>query len=352
MKKLIYFFLAAIVFAACQNAAYKNLEQGIYADMETDRGTIILKLYAEETPVTVANFISLAEGTNHKVVDSLKGKKYFDELGFHRVVKDFIIQGGDPQGDGLGGPGYRFFDEFPQDSTGQLVYKHDAAGVLSMANAGKGTDTNGSQFFITFKPTPWLDGVHTIFGKVITGQEVADSIAQYDMIKSVKIVRIGDKAKEFDAPKVFKEGTDAYFAQKEADLAKRIAEQKVFLEQMKKEKESVKPTASGLRILPMKTGKAKGKKVTESDPVTINYTLRLQESGKLIQTTEGQAPFTFVMNQQPMIPGFKEAVLQMKEGDKSRLFIPYYLAYGEQGGGPFPPKADIVFDVEILKVGN
>ena len=348
MKKLIYFFLTVIVFAACQNAAYKNLEDGIYADLDTDKGTIIFKLHSEETPVTVANFITLAEGTNEKVVDSLKGK-YFDELGFHRVVKDFMIQGGDPQGDGLGGPGYRFFDEFPRDSTGQLIFRHDGAGVVSMANGGKGTDTNGSQFFITHKPTPWLDGVHTVFGRVVTGQDVVDSIAQYDMIKSVKIVRIGDKANSFDAVKVFKDGTDDYFAQKEADLAKRRAEEKAFLEQMKKDKESLKPTESGLRILPIKTGDAKGKKVTESDPITINYTLRLQESGKLIQTQEA---FVFVMNQQPMITGFTEAVLKMKEGDKSRLFIPYYLAYGEQGGGPFPPKADIVFDVEIIKVGK
>ena len=198
--KILQVLVVGLLLASC-NSKYKDLEDGIYADMETDRGTIIMKLYAEDTPLTVANFITLAEGTNTKVADSLKGKKYFNELGFHRVIKDFMIQGGDPNGDGSGGPGYKFFDEFPRDSTNQLKYKHDAAGILSMANSGPAT--NGSQFFITHKPTPWLDTKHTVFGKVITGQEVVDSIAQYDMIKSVNIVRIGKKAESFDAVKVF-----------------------------------------------------------------------------------------------------------------------------------------------------
>lgn len=343
--------VSSLILAACNNK-YKGLEDGIYADMETDRGTVLLKLYQEDTPVTVANFVSLAEGTNPLVVDSLKGKKFYDGLGFHRVIKDFMVQGGDPRGDGLGGPGYRFFDEFPKDSLNKLKYKHDAAGVVSMANSGRGTNTNGSQFFITHKPTPWLDNVHTIFGEVVNGQETIDSISQYDMIKSIKIVRIGDKAKKFDAPKVFSEGTDKFFADQKAKKEKEEADRKAFLAQIKKEKESVKPTESGLRILKIKKGDGKGKKVTKTDPIQIHYTLRLQESGRLIQSTEGKSPFSFVMNRQPMIPGFTEAVLNMREGDKSRLFIPYYLAYGERGGGPFPPKADIVFDVEILKVGQ
>lgn len=351
MRKLVLLALFSAFILGC-SSDYKNLEEGLYADMKTDKGNVIMKLYFEEVPVTVANFVSLAEGNNPKVSDSLKGKPYYNELGFHRVVKDFIIQGGDPLGDGTGGPGYRFFDEIPRDSTGQVIFKHDGSGVLSMANGGAGTNTNGSQFFITHKPTPWLDGIHTVFGEVVNGMQAVDSIEQYDMIHSIKIVRIGEKAKDFDAPKVFTDGTDQYFVdlalqrQKEADAAK------AFLGQIGKEKASCKPTDSGLRVLPVKKGDGKGKKVTESDPITIHYTLRLEESGKLVQSTEGQAPFTFIMDRQPMIPGFKEAVLKMKEGDKSRLFIPYYLAYGEQGGGPFPPKADIVFDVEILKVGQ
>ena len=179
-----------------------NINDGIFAEIETTKGKILLKLEYQKTPVTVANFISLAEGTNNFVTDSkLKGKPFYNGLKFHRVIKDFMIQGGDPLGNGSGNPGYKFKDEFTD-----LV--HDKAGILSMANSGP--STNGSQFFITHKDTPWLNGKHTIFGRVINGMEVVNAIVQDDIINKITITRKGAAAKAFDASKVF----SAYFASK------------------------------------------------------------------------------------------------------------------------------------------
>ena len=194
MKKLkkISILIFIIIIACGEN--HSNLGEGLFADLSTSKGEIVLKLEMDKTPVTVANFVSLAEGKNNKVSDEFKGKKYYDGLVFHRVISDFMIQGGDPTATGSGGPGYQFDDEFTD-------LKHNESGILSMANAGPGT--NGSQFFITHKKTPWLDGKHTVFGKVIEGQSVVDSIVQNDTIFKVKIIRKGSNAKNFDANKVF-----------------------------------------------------------------------------------------------------------------------------------------------------
>ncbi len=338
--------LSTVFFAAC-TSEYDALEDGIYADLATDKGNIIIKLHQVEVPLAVANFITLAEGTNPKVTDSLKGKRYYDGLNFHRVIKDFMIQGGDPLGTGAGNPGYRFQDEFPKDSTGNLIYKHDSKGVLSMANSG--VSTNGSQFFITHKATPWLDGVHSVFGKVVEGLDVVDSIAQKDVLKSVTIVRKGDLAEAFDAPAVFTQQI-ANFEKAEQDrLLKQADAQKAFMEKMEVAKATA--TSSGLKILELKKGK--GALIKESDEVEVFYTLHLA-TGKLVQSNEGSSPLKFKLNdpQRPMIPGFKEGVLTMKKGTKARLFIPYYLAYGEKGGGPFPPKADVIFDIEVVNVSK
>jgi len=343
MKRLVYFFFTLAIIVSCKDAAYKDLEEGIYAEIDTDRGSIILKLHAEDTPLTVANFVSLAEGTNPKVVDSLKGKKFYDKLGFHRVIKDFMIQGGDPRGDGSGGPGYKFFDEFPRDSTNNLIHKHDSAGVLSMANSGPAT--NGSQFFITHKPTPWLDNKHAVFGKLVKGQEVVDSIAQYDMIKSVKIVRIGSKANNFDAVKTFEHELSKFEEREKERLIQVEKAKKAFRKSMDYEKAT--ETNSGLRVLTLIEGK--GDKVTETSDNTAHFKLYLA-TGEVIQETSPDRLFNFNFSKRPMIAGFKEGVLGRKVGEKVRLFIPYYLGYGEQEFGPFPAKSDIIFDVEILKV--
>ncbi len=366
MKKFIFLACLSVTLFSC-GSDYSDLADGLYADMDTDRGHILLELYPEQAPLTVANFVTLAEGTNPQVSDSLKGKKYYDNLGFHRVVPDFIIQGGDPQGDGYGGPGYKFYNELSPD------LRHDAAGVLSMANGG-GTSSNGSQFFITHKPTPWLDGYlnngemkdcaqpgakcHTVFGRVVTGQDVVDSIAQYDMIKSVKIVRIGEKANSFDAVKEFVDGMAKSSTIEQERLAKIAKNEELRIQKFKENQkvfeaekgvEKAKKMNSGLKVLTMKKGK--GKKFNSAIAATFDYTIYLAD-GTLIQSSEGRQPLTVVMDERALIPGVTEAIKTMREGGKKRLFIPYYLGYGENGGGPFPKKADLVFELELLKVGK
>ena len=359
MRLFKFFFIVIVLIAvSCKPAKYADLEKGLYADIETSRGDILCKLYFEDTPLTISSFVSLAEGTNPNVSDSLKGRNFFDGLTFHRVMKDFMIQGGDPSASGKGGPGYRFEDEFPKDSLGNLKYTHKGPGVLSMANGGKGTGTNGSQFFITHKKTPWLDGVHTVFGEVTYGQSVVDSIDQGDLINHIRFIRIGHKAKGFDAAKVFvKELSNSKIAkQKRLEDAKKaeelryekfVADCKVF--QAEQGIAGAKKSTSGLQILTLKKGK--GKKFSETKPTTIHYTMSLGD-GKQIQSTVGRDPFTFTMSKQPMIAGVKEAITNMREGGKVRLFIPYYLGYGERAYGPFPAKSDLVFELEITKVGK
>ena len=198
--KLIYAFLLSLVglFMSCNSSSSTaNLGDGLYAEIKTNKGTIVAELYYQKAPVTVANFVTLAEGKNKFVSTEYKGKKYYNGVKFHRVIKDFMIQTGDPTGTGSGTPGYKFKDEINPD------LKHSGPGYLSMANAGPGT--NGSQFFITHKATPWLDGMHTVFGKVIEGMDVVNSIEQDDEIESVKIIAKGSAAKKFKAEKVFED---------------------------------------------------------------------------------------------------------------------------------------------------
>ena len=205
--KFITFFLACSMIFACDNKN-KDLDDGLYAEFSTSMGTMLIKLTYEKTPVTVANFVALAEGNHPKVDNDFKGKKFYNGIIFHRVIDNFMIQGGDPRGDGTGGPGYKFLDEI------DLSLKHDKPGVLSMANSGPGT--NGSQFFITEVPTPHLDGKHTVFGHIIEGLEVQDAISNVEtavanrpvkdvVINKVKIIRVGSKAKKYDAVKTWNE---------------------------------------------------------------------------------------------------------------------------------------------------
>lgn len=197
MKKLvlnIVLLFIGVGFISCQNSDTKGLEDGIYAEIQTNKGDILIQLEMYRVPLTVANFVGLAEGTIPN--DAKKdGEPFYDGLTFHRVIADFMIQGGDPMGNGMGGPGYKFKDEFDSE------LKHDAPGILSMANSGPAT--NGSQFFITHKATPWLNGKHSVFGHVVEGMDVVNSIAQGDKIKHVVIIRKGKEAKKFDAATEF-----------------------------------------------------------------------------------------------------------------------------------------------------
>jgi cyclophilin family peptidyl-prolyl cis-trans isomerase len=342
MKNLILFFAILSLMSSCKSHNYKGLDDGLYAELQTNKGAILLYLYAENVPMTVANFVSLAEGTHTKVTDSIKGKPYFDGIRFHRVIKNFMIQSGDPTNTGRGNAGYKFADEFPIDSLGNLLYKHDDKGILSMANSGP--KTNSSQFFITHKATPWLDRKHTVFGKIKVGQNTLDSIEKNDTIEKVSIIRVGKFAKNFKAPKVFEKELTNIILKEEKYLEKLKALKVAFLRE--KGRDKAMKTSSGLRILELKKGT--GKKFNGALPASIHYAIYLA-SGKLIQSSEGKAPLQFVLNKNPMIAGVTEALKGMREGDKKRLFIPYYLGYGEKMYGPFPSKSDLVFEIELLK---
>ena len=339
-----------VLFSACKSVKYPDLENGLYADMQTNRGDILIKLYEQEVPMTVANFVSLAEGNNPKMKDSLKGKPYYNSTKFHRVIKDFMMQGGDITGTGSGNAGYRFGDEFPLNEKGELIYKHDGPGVLSMANSGKAT--NSSQFFITHKETPWLDGMHTVFGRVLLGQHTVDVIQKNDYIEKLDIIRVGKIAKKFNAPVVFEyELTNEAEAKREAERSKILEEAKRRFQEDKGINRAVE-TDSGLKVLKLKAGN--GKKVNPAIATTVHYTLYLSSGKKIASSLDKGEPFTFTVDNPdlPLIAGWKEGVKTMREGDKSIFFIPYYLGYGENGLGPIVGKSDLIFEIEVLKVGK
>jgi peptidyl-prolyl cis-trans isomerase A (cyclophilin A) len=365
IKFLIVGFL--LINSSCKPTKYADLADGLYANMETNKGEILLKLEFEKTPITVANFVSLAEGTNEQVIDSLKGKPFYDGIIFHRVIKDFMIQGGDPTGTGQGSPGYKFKDEFPKDEGGQLVLKHDKSGILSMANSGP--ITNGSQFFITHKDTPWLDGKHTVFGNVIKGQEVVDSITQNDKILTIEIIKLGKAAKKFKAAKEFSKFFENFKEEKKIIEEKIKIAQDNFITKINDNSDKFIELPSGLKYIITET--KNGKKPKMGADIKVNYAgyftdgrlfeTSYKEVAKLYQVYDhirddkgGYAPFTTQYSSEArLIPGFREGLLQMKIGDKAMFFVPSHLGYGAQGtGGVIPPNTDLIFELEIVELAN
>lgn len=309
------------------------MQNGIYAKFHTTKGEILVKLTHEQTPGTVGNFVALAEG-NLENSARAQGKPYYDGLVFHRVIADFMIQGGDPTGTGSGGPGYKFDDEFHPE------LRHDRAGVLSMANAGAGT--NGSQFFITHGATPWLDDKHTVFGFVESGQEVVDAIAQGDKIDTLEIIREGEDAQNWNAVEAFR-----VF---EGSRAKREAEQKAASEtQLEKIAAGFEKTQSGLRYQFIQRGN--GKKAESGRTVSVHYSGSL-ENGKVFDSSYSRKkPIEFPLGKGHVIEGWDEGIALLSVGDKARFVIPPYLGYGERGaGGVIPPNAVLIFDVELMDV--
>ncbi|MDX1651361.1 MAG: peptidylprolyl isomerase [Brumimicrobium sp.] len=360
MKYIILALLVILGSIPVFSQTKQKLEKGLYAEIITDRGTIFLKLYPEQAPLTVANFVGLAEG-KLKVFDTIKHTEpYYDSVKFHRVISDFMIQGGDPTGTGSGGPGYKFFDEADNG------LKH-LQGALSMANAGP--NTNGSQFFITHVATPHLDGRHTVFGQVLEGQSVVDAIQQNDYMREVNIIRKGLKYKWFYNPsKIFREQYEILEKKEKREqekIAKLQAQEKVrLIEAQGQTKEKYKEyfyglikqdhpqavqTESGLVYLVEQQGT--GEKPEKGDKVSLHYTGTFLFGDKFDSSLDRGQPLEFdylVMN---LIPGFNEGVGLASEGTKIKLFIPYYLAYGERGRRPsIPPHADLIFDLEILEV--
>jgi len=385
MKKAkLFVFLIALTFIACSGDQYPELKDGLYARIKTNKGTMLIELFYDKAPATVANFVSLAEGTNPLADSIYKKKAYYDGLTFHRILKDFMIQGGDPEGTGMGGPGYKFHDEFNPE------LKHDTIGLISMANSGYGT--NGSQFFITLAPSSHLDAYneagelrncenpkiscHSIFGKVVEGYDVLQKIASVEMlnpatgkpkvpveIEEVEIIRKGKEARFFDAPKVFTREIDEKEKQRkkaEEEARKRKEAKQQEFEKFREEADSL---PSGLAYFITKSGSET--KPKRSQRVRVNYAGYFAD-GELFDTNIKEIAESWEKQTRPnpdmykpveipygpeaeMISGFKEGVQQLNYGDKAVLFIPYYLGYGERGYRIIPPRTNLVFEIELLE---
>ena len=309
------------------------MKDGLYAKIKSTKGDILLRLEHEKTPGTVGNFVALAEG-NLENSAKPQGQKYYDGLKFHRVIPEFMIQGGCPQGTGTGNPGYNFEDEFHTD------LKHDKPGILSMANAGPGT--NGSQFFITHVPTPWLDNKHTVFGEVIEGQDVVDAIAQDDVMDAVEIIKVGASAEAFDAIEAFRTF--------EGEREKRIAEAKAQMDaELDKLAAGFDKTDSGLRYKIIQKGD--GEKAVQGKNISVHYKGQLTDGRVFDSSYDRKQPIDFTVGIGQVIKGWDEGLQLMQVGDKARLVIPSHLAYGSQGaGGVIPPDATLIFDVELMSV--
>ena len=324
-----------LVAAHTMTAADKPLADGLYAEIDTTKGKIVLRLEFEKTPLTVANFAGLAEGT--RTSNKGKGAKFYDGITFHRVIPDFMIQCGCPEGRGTGGPGYKFADEFDPS------LKHDGPGVLSMANAGPGT--NGSQFFITHKETPWLDGKHSVFGRVVVGQDVVNKIAGGDKINSVTILRVGEKAKAFKADDAAFEALAKGAGNRVNEAAERALRD--VLTALEKEHGKITTTASGMKYVTLAAGK--GDKVGKNRKIQAHYTGKLLNGQVFDSSVRRNEPFEFTVGAGQVSKGWDEALSDMKKGEKRIIVLPPDLAYGARGaGGVIPPNATLVFEVELL----
>jgi cyclophilin family peptidyl-prolyl cis-trans isomerase len=407
IKKLFIPFAALLIIASssCKEPKY-DIEDGLYAEIVTSKGTMVAKLHYDEVPVTVANFVALSEGNHPLAEEKYKGKPFYDGITFHRVMNNFMIQGGDPTGTGSGTPGYRFAADFSKE------LKHDKPGILSMANSG-GINTNGSQFFITERPYPRGDffdaegnlkpcdqrgiSCHSVFGELVIGLEVQDSISNVEvidprarnnkpvedvLINKVNIIRIGRDAKKFDAPKVFQENmpkVEETFNELRKEAAKKAEEAKLIAEEKKaKIALEFKPTiddyaskaktlASGLKMHYLNNGT--GEKPKTGQTAMINYQGYFTD-GKLLDSNVKEVEEKFgMLNPQkvqrgmyapaPMkispdanlFPGFKEALATLRVGDKAFFYFPSHLAYGEAGRPPVvQPNTDLAFIIEMVDI--
>ncbi|WP_395073658.1 peptidylprolyl isomerase [Flavobacterium sp.] len=309
------------------------MENGIYAKFNTTKGSILVKLSHDLTPGTVGNFVALAEGNLENKVKP-QGTKYYDGLKFHRVIPDFMIQGGCPQGTGTGGPGYSFDDEF------HPTLKHNKPGILAMANSGPAS--NGSQFYITHIATDWLDNKHTVFGEVVEGQDIVDAVTQGDVLETLEIVRVGAEAEKWNAVEAFRTF--------EGSRAKREAAEKAESEaKMEQLAAGFDKTESGLRYKMIQKGS--GKKAENGKTVSVHYEGSL-ESGKVFDSSyPRKKPIDFKLGQGQVIEGWDEGIALLQVGDKARFVIPSHLGYGSRGaGGAIPPNATLIFDVELMDV--
>ena len=369
LKKNFLIAIAAISLTSCtpiykkmnvDKETYEGLKDGLYANFQTSKGNMIVKFEDKKAPVTVANFVGLAEGKIENKAKA-KGVPYYDGTIFHRVIKDFMIQGGDPKGTGMGDPGYKFDDE-------KNDLQHTGKGILSMANSGP--NTNGSQFFITEVATPWLDGRHTIFGEVVNGKDVIDSIANVEkgpqdkpktdvVLEKVSVFTKGDDYKNYDAAAIFNEGkgkiqenNKAAVAKIEADKKKKAEEfaanQQKLVDDLKAEMQS---TPSGLYYKITKA--TNGAAPQRGDEVAVHYAGKLVDGSEFDSSFKRNQPIDIPIGVGQVIKGWDEGIMLLKEGETATLLIPSELGYGSAGaGGVIPPNAWLIFDVELVSVKN
>ncbi len=330
----LLFGIVAANFASCQQ---NDLPDGLYARIHTKKGIILAKLDFEKAPLTVGNFVGLAEGS----LDATKGKHFYDGLSFHRVVADFVIQGGDPAGNGTGGPGYQFPDELSAD------LKHDGAGVLSMANSGP--DSNGSQFFITLKEAPWLDGHHSVFGRVVEGLDVVATIAQDDKMDKIEIIRQGNAARNFksDQEAWNRRVADIQEAQKAKGAAQRESDIAAFMARWP----GLQVDSDGIYQKTVKPGT--GEMVLKGQKVSVLYKGMFIDGKTFDQSALHGGPFSFRAGLGEVIEGWDKVVTTMRKGEKRIAAFPPELAYGISGaGGVIPPNAFLVFEIEVVSVAK
>ena len=344
MRKLSLLFVISLVTILSSCEDHPDLKDGLFAEFKTNKGDFIVKFYHEKAPMTVANFVALAEGKHPQVTDSLKNKPYFDGLVFHRIIDGFMIQGGSPTGKGNGSPGY----QFPNEISDSL--SHDDKGILSMANSGP--DTNGSQFFITLKPQKRLDGSYSVFGKVVKNQKVVDSIGKVEtgqrdrpkedvVLEKVNIIKKGQEAKNFDAVDVFKSTKQEILDEKQAARQEKMKK----FEKMTSDFET---TSSGLKYK-IKKENPSADKPQAGQTVKVNYTGKLL-NGEVFDSSKGKEPIEFPIGQGKVIPGWDEGIMLLHEGEKATLAIPAGLAYGQRGAGPIPPNSPLIFEVELVEI--
>jgi|GEM_PF-31876 len=408
IKTSIAFFTLSLLLSvtSCNpQEKYSEFGDGLYAEFVTSKDTMVAQLFYDKVPLTVANFVALAEGTHPMVDEKFKGKPFYNGLTFHRVMDQFMIQGGDPEGSGRGGPGYKFGTEFEKS------LNHDKPGMLSMANSG-GLNTNGSQFFITEVPYPSLNtydnngnikpcerprvSCHCVFGELVKGVEVQDAISNVEVdarkkpledviLKEVNIIRIGYEARNFDAVKTWntelpliaeKQAKLKEEAAKAAEEARQAAEAKAneaaaeALSIFSDYKSKATKSSTGLMTYVIKEGN--GTKVKQGDNVTVWYEGYFAADGKLLDTNRKdvdeksgryneQKEQMGRYNPMPMpispdaalIAGFKEAGATMSVGEKKFAYIPSHLAWGEAGSPPtIQPNSDVIFIIEVIEIVN
>lgn len=338
MKRSLVWFAVSLFAIICMVSCQKKREPGLYAEIQTDKGLMVAKLFYKEAPLTVLSFVGLAEGIIENTAKT-PGTPFYDGLTFHRVEPDFVIQGGCPKGDGSGGPGYHIPDEFnPQ-------LRHNKAGILAMANAGP--HTNGSQFYITLKAVPSLDDRYSVFGELIEGLDIPAKIVKGDLIRTIKIIRVGAEAEAFKVNfDDFKQTVMQRYGELNAAGNNQIAEQAKLVQQKWPDAET---TASGMKFIIQQPGQ--GDKPVSGDIVHAHYVGSLLDGTEFDNSRKSNEPISFPVGQNRVIRGWDEALMDMKIGEKRLLIIPPELGYGSRGAGNvIPPFSYLVFEVELIKI--